>query len=82
MPKIAASKVNESDSFEECKPAVLNEQHMWGLIDLHFKDRRITQHQIDSYNRFIHDIATVIHRYGEFEVRVVPQFEPDMEVVP
>jgi hypothetical protein len=47
---------------------------MWRLIDLHFKDRRITQHQIDSYNRFIQDIPGVISHYGAFEVRVIPQF--------
>jgi hypothetical protein len=55
---------------------------MWKLIDLHFQSRRITQHQIDSYNKFIADIAGVIAKYGSFEVRVVPQFDPDMDVVP
>lgn len=55
---------------------------MWQLIDLHFQNRLLTQHQIDSYNKFIHDISEVIARYGIFEVRVLPQFEINEDVLP
>jgi DNA-directed RNA polymerase beta subunit len=55
---------------------------MWQLIGLHFKNHLLTQHQIDSYNKFITDISEVIAKYGTFEVRVVPQFETGMEVLP
>ena len=53
---------------------------MWRVIDLHFSERSIVQHQLDSYNKFTRDIAEVIARHGNFEVRVAPQFDPNIEV--
>ena len=55
---------------------------MWRVIDLHFSERSIVQHQLDSYNKFTRDIAEVIARHGSFEVRVTPQFDPNMDVAP
>ncbi len=53
---------------------------MWQLIDLHFQERKLVQHQIDSYNKFIDDVASVVTKFGSFEVHVVPQFETNQPV--
>lgn len=55
---------------------------MWQLIDLYFKNHLLTQHQIDSYDKFILDISEVISKYGTFEVKVVPQFDICSEIIP
>lgn len=49
---------------------------MWKILDSYFQENGLAFEQINSYNRFILDIAEVIKDYGSFIINAKDQYVP------
>lgn len=38
----------------------INEEHTWQVIDRYFKENGLVKMQVDSFNRFVDDVSSVI----------------------
>lgn len=61
------------------KSIILNQDNIWDILDLHFEQQRVlTQHQINSFNRFVSDnIPDIIEQFNPITIKVDKLNEED-----
>lgn len=59
---------------------LVEEPHLWQVLDSYFRQNGLVKQQIDSYNRFTSQIEQVISQYGKFSIPMKHQFRIGEEI--